>query len=398
LVVAGNANLQTLTNLKDFVGTITGAGTLTVIGSQGLRMETDMSGFTGTLVKNNTNELHLMIDNATFGTNATTSGSAAARFELNVGKTFLLNNSQAGTAYMGSLAGTGGTIFSKFNRSGDVTLEVGALGLNTSYAGVINDGDGTAPVGSNITSFRKVGSGIQTLTAANLYSGGTIVDGGTLLINNTAGSGTGSGLVTVNAGGTLGGNGTITTTGLTVNAGGILAPGNSPDQFTINGPVTLGPGSIFGVELAVGGVAATGDGTVGTDLLTVNGTIDVTGALLSGTWGGSAPANVFTGTLTADNMLWVIENDLLDSITGTFANTTLSPGLDALFGTAPNTAYITSIGGRTFAAFYGSQFGVIGTGGLTGGNDLLLVAIPEPGRALLALLALAGFVVRRRRR
>ncbi|HMP06762.1 MAG TPA: autotransporter-associated beta strand repeat-containing protein, partial [Lacipirellulaceae bacterium] len=51
-------------------------------------------------------------------------------------------------------------------------------------------------------------SGTLTLTGANSYAGGTAVNGGRLLVNNAAGSGTGSGDVVVNAG-TLGGAGTI---------------------------------------------------------------------------------------------------------------------------------------------------------------------------------------------
>ena len=48
---------------------------------------------------------------------------------------------------------------------------------------------------------RVVKSGLGTLTLgnANSYIGGTSVDGGTLLVNNTTGSGTGTGTVIVNA-------------------------------------------------------------------------------------------------------------------------------------------------------------------------------------------------------
>ena len=57
----------------------------------------------------------------------------------------------------------------------------------------------------------KDGIGTWTLSGNNLYSGGTVVNGGTLLVNNTSGSGTGSGDVIVNMARltTLGGTGTI---------------------------------------------------------------------------------------------------------------------------------------------------------------------------------------------
>jgi autotransporter-associated beta strand protein len=48
----------------------------------------------------------------------------------------------------------------------------------------------------------KDGTGTWILSGANTYTGGTIVDGGTLLVNGSTGA------VTVNAGGTLGGTGT----------------------------------------------------------------------------------------------------------------------------------------------------------------------------------------------
>ena len=66
---------------------------------------------------------------------------------------------------------------------------------NTLISGVIA---GVA-AGSTLT---KDGSGTLTLTGTNIYTGGTTVNGGTLLVNNTAGSGTGSGAVTVNNAGT----------------------------------------------------------------------------------------------------------------------------------------------------------------------------------------------------
>jgi autotransporter-associated beta strand protein len=280
-------------------------------------------------------------------------------------------------------------------------LTIGTGNGTATFNGVIRGAGG----GANNTSqdagriaLVKTGTGTQTLTGANTYSNGTTISGGTLLINNTSGSGTGSGAVLVQNGGTLGGTGTITTTGLTVQSGGTLAPGNSPGNLTVNGPVVLSAGSLFGVEVNVGGVTSVGNGTNGTDLLTVNGTIDLTGALLTGTYGGGLN-NLFQGNLSADNMTWIVNNDdpnqgPLDLITGTFANTTPSPGLTGLFGTP---AYFGSVGGQPVAVFYNSQFGQTNAGGLSGGNDLLLIAIPEPSRALLALLALVPLVMRRRK-
>ena len=76
---------------------------------------------------------------------------------------------------------------------------------------------GTAPVTLN-------GSGVVNFTVANTYSGATTINSGTLRANNgTTGSATGTSNITV-AGGTLGGNGTITGT-VDVTASGTITAG-----------------------------------------------------------------------------------------------------------------------------------------------------------------------------
>ena len=78
----------------------------------------------------------------------------------------------------------------------------------------------------------KTGIGRLAFSGFNTYTGPTTVNGGPLLVNNTSGSGTGSGSVAVNA--SLGGDGNI--------AGGVSVAG------------TLRAGSSIG-DLAVGAVA-----------------------------------------------------------------------------------------------------------------------------------------------
>ena len=231
----------------------------------------------------------------------------------------------------------------------------------------------------------KDGPGTLTLTGANTYSGGTTVAAGTLLVNNTTGSGTGSGPVAVEDGATLGGNGTIA--GATViAAGGTLSPGNSAGTLTFNSNLTLDPGATLFSDVLFGGSA--------TDLVVVHGDVSLGGAILDGTWGGDS-GNIFAGTYSVDNMFWLIQNEGGNDIDGRFANTTLAPGFAGLFdGVTP---YLTTIDGQLFAAFYESQFGNFSQQGLTGGNDFLLMSIPEPSRALLLAVACAGLLLRRRR-
>src|SRR5438552_15167436 len=91
----------------------------------------------------------------------------------------------------------------------------------------------------NFGTLIKTGDGTMVLAGANLYQNGTTVSGGTLLVNNTSGSGTGSGGVTVQSGGTLGGKGAISGS-VTVQSGAVLSPGASTGRLTIGGALTLG--------------------------------------------------------------------------------------------------------------------------------------------------------------
>lgn len=170
---------------------------------------------------------------------ADSSGGAGLHGVQKVGQgtlVFTANNSYAGITavssgtlqlgYVGtvnaqSYDGTTGTV------AGDVH-NYGTLAFHRSNAHTFgNTISGTGDVAHN-------GSGTTSLTAANTYSGGTEVHAGTLLVNNMAGSGLGTGDVLVD-GGTLGGSGSFIGDVL-VTSGGVLSPGNSIES--------LGSGSI----------------------------------------------------------------------------------------------------------------------------------------------------------
>ncbi|MCE9615270.1 MAG: autotransporter-associated beta strand repeat-containing protein [Lentisphaerae bacterium] len=124
------------------------------------------------------------------------------------------------------------------------------------------------PISLTTGALVKDGAGKATVTATNSYSGGTTVNGGTLLVNNASGQGTGSGTVTVNGGGTLGGTGFITGT-VTVNSGGTLSPGTSVGELTVGG-LTLASGSATVIEFN-GGPANDRIVVTGASGLTING-------------------------------------------------------------------------------------------------------------------------------
>jgi fibronectin-binding autotransporter adhesin len=93
--------------------------------------------------------------------------------------------------------------------------------------------------------------GSPSFTAANTYNGDTTVSAGTLFVNNTSGSGTGSGAVTV-VGGGLGGTGTISGS-VSIQSSANLAPGNSTiGTLTINNTLTLAGNTTIEISSGVG--------------------------------------------------------------------------------------------------------------------------------------------------
>ena len=174
-----------------------------------------------------------------------------------------------GTVYLGAFAGGPGTFLKASDQSSNPgsidTYVVGALNLDTTFAGTIKD-TGQA----QLVAITKVGVGTWTLSGTNNYFGLTSVGGGTLqvsgaitttnfiIVSNTAtlalsGTLTAS-RVQINAGGTLTGCGTIN--GNLLNNGTVLGDCGAVQNLTVNGNVTNNGAMQFiaGTGLQVNGV------------------------------------------------------------------------------------------------------------------------------------------------
>jgi autotransporter-associated beta strand protein len=200
-----------------------------------------------------------------------TSGDGNALFNLGTPANFASVRSPPFAIALGGLAGGSATTLqgsSSYNNA--VTFTLGGAGVDAEFDGVIvNGGYSSNPAVAVV----KTGANTQTFTGANTYGGGTTINGGTLRINNSSGSGTGTGAITVNSGGGLAGNGFITGA-VTVNSGGALVPSGLPGVLTLSNNLILTGGS--GTFLQVQAAPATNNSVNVSGLLTEGGTLNVT--------------------------------------------------------------------------------------------------------------------------
>jgi len=275
--------------------------------------------------------------------------------------------------------------------SGTVTMNAhpGGFRLTAATGGTV-DFSNTISGSNSADSITKVGGGVVRLTQStgNTYVGGTTVSAGTLLINNSTGSGTGTGIVAVSSGGTMGGTGVIAPNGsnsITVASGGSVAPGEGIGTLTFNlagstGKLTMQSGADFKFQL---GTANAGIGSIAagsSDLLAVTGAS-------SGDVVFNSTSIDFLGTGSAGYY------KLFDTSSDN-ANTWTNLVFDGTTGLVSSGLLVSNLG----SGLTGSL--IVGTASNGAGNvgDIYLQVVPEPSVYALFGSGLGALIVRRRRK
>ena len=309
----------------------------------------------GHLAKSGEGSLILSGSNVYFGTTTVAQGvllagsstgfSSASAFKVDVDGTLDVNGFNVA---IGSLADgdSGGGILTN-SGSAAATLTTGGADTSTSFSGVIEDG-------IDVLALTKLGTGTQILAGDSTYTGGTSIQGGVLQVDGSI-----VGVAVVNDGGTLGGNGE--TGDVTVEAGGMLAPGASAGILTAT-LLTFDAAGVFAVE--IGGSQA---GVGGYDQVKVNGSVDITGAVLDTSLIDGFDPN-------AGDKYKIIANNGPDPVTGTFQG--LAEG--ASFVADGQTFFITYQGGDGNDVVLSPGVVIIGTDGA----DLVNETNTVPGQPL----------------
>lgn len=385
---------QTWTNPEattiNMSGLLSGSSSLTKAGSGNLVLSNNSNNFSGAITISGGTLSVTSIGNG--GAPSALGASSAAASNLNFdGGTLNYTGAGDSTDRLFTVSPNGATITSggtgalkftstvglTYSGSGARTLTLGGSGAGANVlAASITDGPGGA------TSIVKTGTGTWLLSGTASYTGVTRVSGGILVVSGDRSAATGplvgaGGGIAVADGTKIGGDIILRPdeTGFQASQAGTAATQTNSPQFfgdseeaTVMGSMTMEEGAI--VEFEVQGR----DPETGYDQVEVDKDVIINGACLDLVVDGYTP--------TVGELFFIINNKGNDPITGQFTN-------------APDGSIITA-DGQSFMVTYSADFD---TDSATGGNDLALIAVPEPATICLALSAavlLAGHFSRRK--
>jgi autotransporter-associated beta strand protein len=425
VAISGTMNIGTFSDTVASVkvndnGSLTGSSGVLSAGSFSMYGPNTVSAILGggsaTLLKMTQNTVTLLSGANTYGGlttvqggtiklgSSTALGSTHGTTTVGTGG-FLDLNGQTGVAETLNYGGSGGLLNSAASTTAIVTgaVDIGSVMTVETTGNITLSGQLTGSVSKNLI---KSGAGTLTFTATNSTFAGTntvsagtllvdagasvassksIVNGGLLKVNGTAGN------VTVNTNGILGGSGIVGA--LTLQRGAFLNPGNSPGLLTASASSSWAAGSTYNWEIN----NATGLAETNWDVFYVSG---ASGALDLSDLTSSAQMNLVLKSLSPLN---VASATLANYSTSTSYEWVIAKA--AIFtGIADGRQDLTSLFNINSDAFNGGSLGSLPNGGFqvvaSGlGSDNLrtlnLMAIPEPSTGSLLGFGLAGLVVTR---
>ena len=285
-VPAGYSGTLNTDGLSTIAGTLTGGGILYYYTNySGNVLASNASKFTGTLnIITDTDGGYFDVYN--------TNGFPGSKINLSSLVTMIYRATANVTIPIGDLTGTSTGVLGAGGSAGcNITWEIGNRNANSTFNGMITNAQYTGT--GAVAAIRKVGTGIWTLTNASTYTGGTTINGGTIMVNNTTGSGLGAGIINVNAGGILAGTGIISGI-VNVNNGGLLSPGSGIGTLTLSNNVNILPLGILAVDIDKTG--SKNDLLSLSDTLTMAGTLQVN-ASVGTTFAAGDAFKIINGTV-----------------------------------------------------------------------------------------------------
>lgn len=313
-----------------------------------------------TLNNNNTNNSQITVLASTklIGASASSLGGASYFCIVNAGGTLSLNlngtyNTKAlqlsGSGVTVSGAGVGALENLSGNNTDNSTIQLNSASSIGLTAGSLTLG-GAISGAYPLTITAASPANTLTLGAAETYTSGTIINGGTVLLNGSLPAGNS---VAVNSGAVLGGSGTINCP-VTVSAGATLQPGaggSTPGKLIVNGPLNLGGNTVMFVNKST----PTNSQIAGLTTVIYGGALSVTnlgGSYIAGDSFKLFSAVSYQGAFTATNLpnisplafQWSPANGTLSVVSGvnltpTNITTSVSGGLLTLSWPADRTGW-----------------------------------------------------------